>query len=87
MVETWETLKKKLDQVQIENRVPEGAAVLPKMYKTGNPAHVNPRRPVVHFQGIQGMEIEEEEEDRRQLEEFKAQQQAKRQAEREQRNQ
>ena len=89
LVETLETLKKKLEEVRTGDRVQTGAAALSEMYKTGKTAQVNLRRPVVHFsqEQFQGMELEEDEEDRRQLEELKARQQARRQAERERRNQ
>ena len=89
LVETLETLKKKLEEVHTGDRVQTGAPALSEMYKTGKPALVNPRRPVVHFaqEQFQGMELEEDEEDRRQLEELKARQQARSQAERERRTQ
>ena len=89
LVDTMETLKKRLDHIRTEDRVAGEAAPSSDQYRTGRPVQSTTRKQMVQFaqDQFQGAELDDEEEDRRQLEEIKARQQARRQAERDRRNQ
>lgn len=84
LVETLESLKKKLDQVKSEDRVTREVVLTSDPTRTSRHGQHSTRKQTVQFQGP---EPDEEEEDRRQQEQFKAQQQARRQAEMDRRNQ
>lgn len=89
LVETMEALKKRLDQVRNEDRASGEAVPTSDLTRTSRQGQQTTRRQTVQFVQDQllGPELDEEEEDRRQLEQIKARQQARRQAEKARRDQ